>query len=208
MKNLTWFLFFDSLKKSCSTPQQAMNTEYIKGEFFKITGNKISEKDEMVAVIQIFEQILNSKLAVREETLAKKTKEELSNAVISIANDRVKKRDIRIDWATGISLMLLTISIIAISYVTLYKTFYDTAYSNGYAKGYSESKDEKAAAAWANTPEGRQAYSLALAQAGNISLLTKCTVSGWTISKDKNNGKKSCIPYSIPGQSTIGWYIP
>jgi hypothetical protein len=73
-------------------------------------------------------------------------------------------------------------------------------YEAGYGAGYSEAKDEKAAAAWANTPEGKQAFRFA--QNGEIQRLARCNGKGWLI--DKGN----CYPYTVPGEGTYGWKLP
>lgn len=57
----------------------------------------------------------------------------------------------------------------------------DSGYQAGFGRGYTEAKDEKAAAAWANTPEGKLAYRFA--QTGSIASLAKCDKPGWYIEK-------------------------
>ncbi len=52
-------------------------------------------------------------------------------------------------------------------------------YGVGYASGYEAAKDEKAAASWTASPEGKAAYRLA--QAGNLLELARCSSPGWYI---------------------------
>jgi len=76
----------------------------------------------------------------------------------------------------------------------------DSGYQAGYGAGYTEAKDEKAAAAWANTPEGQLAYRFA--QSGELQRLAQCNGKGWEI---KNN---FCYPFPVPNEGTYGWRLP
>ncbi len=75
-----------------------------------------------------------------------------------------------------------------------------SGYSLGYGTGYNEAKDEKAAAAWANTPEGRTAYRFA--QSGELQRLARCSGKGWKVEKG------ACYPYPVPNEGTYGWRLP
>lgn len=75
----------------------------------------------------------------------------------------------------------------------------DAGYNLGYGVGYNEAKDEKAAAAWANTPEGRLAYRFA--QTGGLSNLAKCDKPGWEIEKGV------CFPRPVANK-LHGWRLP
>lgn len=70
----------------------------------------------------------------------------------------------------------------------------------GRAAGYAEARDEKAAAAWANTPEGREAYRLA--QAGSIGPLIRCNYPGWRIEKG------FCYVRPTADGNVYGWRLP
>lgn len=75
----------------------------------------------------------------------------------------------------------------------------DSGYQAGYGAGYTEAKDEKAAAAWANTPEGRLAYRFA--QTGSLASLAKCDRPGWYVEKG--------VCYVKPASDgTYGWRLP
>jgi hypothetical protein len=76
----------------------------------------------------------------------------------------------------------------------------DSGYQAGYGAGYMEAKDEKAAAAWANTPEGRLAYRFA--QTGELPQLARCNGKGWQIKKNV------CYPHPVPDEGTYGWRLP
>ncbi|MCW2314065.1 protein mobE [Rhodoferax antarcticus] len=76
---------------------------------------------------------------------------------------------------------------------------HSTGIEAGKGLGYTEAKDEKAAAAWANTPEGKLAYRFA--QTGSIANLAKCDRPGWYIEKG--------VCYVKPASDgTYGWRLP
>jgi len=72
--------------------------------------------------------------------------------------------------------------------------------SAGYGAGYTEAKDEKAAAAWANTPEGRLAYRFA--QSGELQRLARCNGKGWKVEKGV------CYPMQNSDGNVYGWALP
>ena len=135
---------------------------------------------------------------------AEATKADLAKAVVKtaqdVANYTAKKK--MYQWAAGcLVVAFLTFGLFG---WFLHSKAYDAGYNSGYGVGYIEAKDEKAAAAWANTPEGKTAYRLA--QAGSISALIHCNQPGWKI---ENGG---CYPYSFikkDGSTAIyGWHLP
>lgn len=71
--------------------------------------------------------------------------------------------------------------------------------AEGHEQGYIEAKDEKAAASWANTLEGRLAYGLA--QAGSIRKLAECDGDGWS------KKKEWCLPNVGSNSMIYGWRI-
>ena len=73
-----------------------------------------------------------------------------------------------------------------------------SGFDAGRAEGYSAAHDEKAAAAWANTPEGQLAYDLS--KAGSIREIATCSGRGW-----KRDGLY-CIPRADKG-AVFGWRI-
>lgn len=75
--------------------------------------------------------------------------------------------------------------------------------ATGQAAGYQDARDEKAAAAWANTPTGQLA--LALDKAGSLILLARCSGQGWK--PVVQDGRRVCYPNPAPdGQH--GWALP
>ncbi|QIE29610.1 hypothetical protein SBC2_76860 (plasmid) [Caballeronia sp. SBC2] len=82
----------------------------------------------------------------------------------------------------------------------VFEKTYTAGENNGYGLGYNAAKDEKAAAAWANTPQGKMAYRLA--QKGSLDSLIQCDRPGWT----KKNG--FCYPFQAPDGKIYGWTTP
>jgi hypothetical protein len=82
----------------------------------------------------------------------------------------------------------------------MHRTAYTAGFNSGYGSGYTEAKDEKAAAAWANTPEGKTAYRMA--KRGDIGRLSHCERPGWYI--------EDGVCYVKPDDkgSTYGWRVP
>lgn len=76
----------------------------------------------------------------------------------------------------------------------------DAGMEAGRAAGYEQAKNQIAAAAWANTPQGQQAYRLA--QTGELEKLTNCTGKGWKIDEG------GCYPHAVQGEGTYGWRLP
>jgi hypothetical protein len=75
---------------------------------------------------------------------------------------------------------------------------------NGLAEGYRAALDEKAAASWANTPNGQLAF--AMDRAGSLDLVARCNGQGWT--PTVQNGRKVCYPNASAGKAVDGWYLP
>ena len=73
-------------------------------------------------------------------------------------------------------------------------------FSRGYGIGLQQAQDEKAAAAWANTPEGQLAYRFA--KKGSLPRLARCDKPGWS----REDGV--CFVRTAPNGNIYGWYLP
>ena len=71
--------------------------------------------------------------------------------------------------------------------------------ARGWVEAHRLAADERAAASWANTPEGRLAYALALA--GSLRDLATCSGRGWLQKETK------CFPMPQNG-FVYGWQLP
>lgn len=124
----------------------------------------------------------------------------VGEAIIKVAND-IEQVD-KIKWIAGV------VAVVALVF-TLFGWFtYDSGYSTGFetgkAEAYQEAKDEKAAAAWANTKEGKLAYELAAA--GSLSSLAHCTGAGWHL--DKKTMACTAQPVTEDGKQLVyGWRV-
>lgn len=96
----------------------------------------------------------------------------------------------------------VTIASLCITFMAWYfhSSAFDAGKAAGQAAGYEQAKNQIAAAAWANTPQGKQAYRLA--QTGELDKLAKCTGTGWQIEKG------TCYPYPVKDKGTYGWSLP
>ena len=79
-----------------------------------------------------------------------------------------------------------------------------SGWDQGQAAGYASSRNETAAAAWANTPNGQRA--LALDRLGSLNKLVACSEAGWRIEKRKEG--RACFVDKAPDGSLNGWLIP
>jgi hypothetical protein len=136
---------------------------------------------------------------VELKAAAARTRAELAKSVAQTAHDiagRVASAS-RSKWFTiGVVLACGTFLGISISMFRLGVTVGD---SSGRQYGYAKARDEKAAADWANTAEGKLAHSLA--DAGSLHDLAACSGKGW---KEKDH---ACVPRCERG-SVDGWSIP
>lgn len=79
-----------------------------------------------------------------------------------------------------------------------------SGWKSGLAAGYQDARDEKAAAAWANTPSGRTAF--ALDRAGGLSPVAACTTAGWWT--ETQHGRRYCFVGPASNGQTYGWPLP
>ena len=106
-------------------------------------------------------------------------KADLAKAVASTAQDVAKLTVVKqaaIWMATCLAVCVMALSAFGWS---VHNSAFKSGYDKGYAAAYVEARDEKAAASWANTPQGKSAYRLA--QFGAIDSLTECNLPGWKI---------------------------
>lgn len=131
---------------------------------------------------------------------AEAAKADLAQAVATAAADvaRTVAGTKQLQWMT-LSLLVALLSLGLFGW-HMYQSGYEVGYSAGHAAGYEEAKSEKAAASWANTPEGQLAYRFA--QLGELSHLARCDRQGWEI-KDG-----LCAVHPLPNGGVYGWRVP
>lgn len=135
---------------------------------------------------------MNESAGEATKALAKAVSETAAKVATSTAKKQMYK------WAAG-CLAVAFVAFASFGYY-LYDKAYTSGVNSGYAIGYKEAKDEKAAAAWANTPEGKVAYKLA--QTGFINNFARCDKPGWYIDK------KSCFVKTAEDGKIYGWLLP
>lgn len=130
---------------------------------------------------------------------AEATKRDLTRAVEKTAHEvaRNTSRKQMLKWAAG------CVAVVALAMGGIAWAAREAGYQHGYATGYAAAQDEKAAAAWANTPEGKLAYRLA--EAGSLRALATCASPGWQVDKGY------CRPYTVrqgKDELVYGWALP
>ena len=127
-------------------------------------------------------------------------KADLAQAVASAAHKVAHNTSAKQKWKWATGCIAVAFTCFGIFGWYMHNSSHDSGYKAGYGTGYNEAKDEKAAAAWANTPEGKMAYRFA--QSGELQRLAKCSGKGWKVEKG------ACYPYSVPKEGTYGWTMP
>ena len=154
---------------------------------------------EMPAAIEAAAASVMTKVKSTADTTMKASAEsfkaDMARAVLSVARDvaRDTSRKQMWQWAGGaVGVAFLTLGLMGWGAFT-------KGTDSGITDGYRLAQDEKAAAAWANTPQGQTAYRLA--QLGMIEKLATCDSPGWKVEHG------ACIPHAAPDGLVYGWKI-
>ena len=155
---------------------------------------------EIKAVVADVLGNVNETAKAAMQTAAEAAKADLAAAVATTANQVARDTAVKqkMEWIVC-AVVSVAVCFFAVFFLTEQRA-YDTGYAKGHSVGYRESKDEKAAAAWANTPEGKLAYRLA--QVGDLRRLVHCDNTGW-VKKDR-----VCFPQKSANGSLYGWRVP
>ncbi|MES2900197.1 MAG: DUF6753 family protein [Pseudomonadota bacterium] len=128
---------------------------------------------------------------------AAEAKAALADAVAATAKDVARMTTLRMT-VTQIGLLAIACCAAVGAYtILLHSKAFDAGYRSGYGSAYIQAKDEKAAAAWANTPQGKAAYRFA--QAGDLDALVQCNRPGWY------EEKGVCFVRPAPDRNIYGW---
>ena len=126
---------------------------------------------------------------------AESFKADMARAVAATAQEVARHTSRRQMWQwAGGAVAVAFVSLSLISWGAFSK-----GVETGKAEGYDQAKDEKAAAAWASTPQGQAAYRLA--QGGDLDILVACNADGWKIEK------KVCYPREDSDNMIHGWHL-
>jgi hypothetical protein len=133
------------------------------------------------------------------KTSAAVTERELAEAVATTAQRIAKETARGRMWKWAAACLAASVVSLAVVGFSAYRAGTTAGRARGWAEGYRQTVDEKAAAAWANTPEGRLAFGLA--NAGSIRQLAACSGRGWV----PKGGV--CFPRAESG-IVYGWRVP
>ena len=131
---------------------------------------------------------------------AEAAKADLAEAVAAAARDVAQNTSRKQMWQWAAGCLAAAFLCFGSFGWFMHSTGSSSGYSLGYGTGYNEAKDEKAAAAWANTPEGKLAYRFA--QTGNLNDLATCNGMGWR----RENGV--CFVQTAKDGKIYGWRLP
>jgi hypothetical protein len=132
---------------------------------------------------------------------AEAAKADLAQAVAAAAQEVAHNTSAKQMWQWAAGCIAVAFLCVGLFGWYMHSSGEKAGYNSGYAVGYSEAKDEKAAASWANTPEGRLAYRFA--ELGELQLLARCSGKGWKIEKGV------CYPLQNNTDGKVyGWALP
>ena len=155
------------------------------------------------AIAQASEHTLASFRAAADaaaKASAEAAKADLAHAVAESAQEVACNTSKKLMWQWAAGCIAVSFLCVGLFGWYMHSSGNESGYRAGFGAGYMAAKDEKAAAAWANTPEGRLAYRFA--QSGELLRLARCIGNGWVI----DNGK--CYPLPVPHEGTYGWWLP
>lgn len=181
-----------------TTPGDAMLAILVALDHYETLYGTIPKRitDTAANTLTSFKEAANAQATASMEQAKEALAKTVSEVAVKVASNTATKR--MWQWAAGC---------IAVAFLCfggfgwyMHNTGSSSGYALGYGTGYSEAKDEKAADAWANTPEGKLAYRFA--QSGELQRLARCSGKGWTVEKG------NCYPQPVPKEGTYGWKLP
>lgn len=181
-----------------TTPGDAMLAVLVALDHYETLYGTIPKRitDTAANTLTSFKEAANAQATASMEQAKEALAKTVSEVAVKVASNTATKSMWK--WAAGC---------IAVAFLCLggfgwymHSTGSSSGYALGYGTGYNEAKDEKAAAAWANTPEGKLAYRFA--QSGELQRLARCSGKGWTVEKG------NCYPQPVPKEGTYGWKLP
>jgi hypothetical protein len=131
---------------------------------------------------------------------AEETKLLLAKEVAKLARDVAHNTSRKQMWRWAFGCLVGVAVVLGVVFWFAHDTGKNAGYAQGLGEGYAKAQDEKAAATWANTPEGKMAYRLA--QKGSIDMLFRCDGPGWYI----KNGV--CFVNVSTDGKIYGWSLP
>ncbi|MDR2055768.1 MAG: protein mobE [Desulfovibrio sp.] len=156
-------------------------------------------------IMNVAENTVKNLKAVADATIKasmESARADLAKAVVTVAHDVAVKVEGGRMWKWACGCILGAVVTVGGLCCGAYYKGNSAGVIVGRQYGYNLAKDEKAAADWANTPQGKMARHFA--QFADIGEFARCDRKVWKKSKAKNTGKLACFPQS----ETSGWHIP
>ena len=181
-----------------TTPGDAMLAVLVALDHYETLYGTIPKRitDTAANTLTSFKEAANAQATASMEQAKEALAKTVSEVAVKVASNTATKR--MWQWAAG-CIVVASMCFGGFGWY-MHSTGSSSGYALGYGTGYNEAKDEKAAAAWANTPEGQAAYRLA--QAGSIRDLARCSGQGWK----RENG--FCFVQTAPDGKIYGWRLP
>lgn len=183
------FLMGHHLDLAKNMPEQIEKqvTESLQKYRTELDRARAAAESEMKATKQRIEENVSKAVVVSAQT-------EIANAAQVVARDTARRSWLQWLGAAAIVGMLLAGGI-----------FY-WGYHTGSSAGYTHALTAKAAANWAASPIGLEAYRLY--RDGDLTAIVRCSRSGWRIKTSRDGRHKVCIVGPDADGTTFGWYLP
>ncbi|URR10760.1 DUF6753 family protein [Enterobacter roggenkampii] len=181
-----------------TTPGDAMLAVLVALDHYETLYGTIPKRitDTAANTLTSFKEAANAQATASMEKAKEELAKTVSEVAVKVASNTATKR--MWQWAAGcIAVAFLCVGLFG---WYMHSEGSTSGYSLGYGTGYNEAKDEKAAAAWANTQEGRLAYRFA--QSGELQRLARCNGKGWKVEKGV------CYPMQNSDGNVYGWALP
>lgn len=143
---------------------------------------------------------LQGAMDIQAQTSVNAVQASLIESVSKAAQMVAKDVGVKQKWQWIFGAMIVTGILTGASAWYFHKMGRQDGYGRGYGIGHQVAMNEIAAAAWANTQEGKLAYQLATN--ARISDFVNCSGNGWQV---KN---AICYPFASADGKVTGWRLP
>lgn len=142
-------------------------------EHYDTRYNKLPREIEesILRVLDSSKEVANASMEASAHAVQEQLAEAVNQAAQQVAINVSGRRTIQ--WITA-CLVITTVVVGLLSW-----GMFESGRRGGLGEGYARMRDAKAAASWANTPQGRAAFRLA--QVGSIDALANCSYPGWQV---------------------------
>jgi hypothetical protein len=193
--------FEQIVKELDTTPSDSLLVILVAFEFYSTMYEEMPGKIREAA-LNVYAEFKKAADAQAKASMSK-AKADMSAAVAEVAHkvaqdvagaERDRAYTGKLRWACG----CLLIASVGLS--GAWRWGHNGGIQEGMGIGYQQAKDQVAAAAWGNTPEGRRAYKMALS--GALEQVMRCDSPGWEV----KNG--ACYVQAGKDDKIYGWLVP